>query len=51
MRITVDTNVLARAVLKDDPTQTRAAHKLLQQATHIAVSLLCLCELAWVLAR
>lgn len=51
MRISVDTNVLARAVLQDDAKQARAASKLLREASLIAISLPCLCELVWVLRR
>jgi predicted nucleic-acid-binding protein len=51
MKISVDTNVLARAVLQDDPKQGRAAGKLLKDASLIAVSLPCLCELVWILRR
>ena len=45
MKITADTNVLARAVLLDDPAQGAAAAKRLRATTLIAVSLPCLCEL------
>ena len=51
MKISVDTNVLARAVLNDDPEQSRAARKLLKEASLIAVPLPCLCELVWVLRQ
>lgn len=51
MRISVDTNVLARAALQDDAKQARAASKLLREASLIAISLPCLCELVWVLRR
>ncbi|MDK4717751.1 type II toxin-antitoxin system VapC family toxin [Rhizobium sp. CNPSo 3968] len=51
MKISVDTNVLARAVLQDDAEQGRAASKLLREASLIAVSLPCLCELVWILRR
>jgi predicted nucleic-acid-binding protein len=51
MRISVDTNVLARAILQDDPAQCQAARQALREATLIAVSLPCLCELAWILQR
>lgn len=51
MKISVDTNVLVRAVLQDDARQARVANKLLREATLIAVSLPCLCELTWVLRR
>ncbi len=49
MKITADTNVLARAVLLDDAAQGAAAAKLLREATLIAVSLPCLCELVWIM--
>lgn len=51
MKITADTNVLARAILQDDPGQCRAARKLLRQAALIAVSLPSLCELVWILRQ
>ena len=51
MKISVDTNVLARAVLQDDAEQAHAAAKILEEASLIAVSLPCLCELAWILFR
>ena len=49
MKVSVDTNILARAILQDDAKQGRAAAKLLREASLIAVSLPCLCELVWVL--
>jgi len=51
VKIAADTNVLARAVLQDDPQQGKAAAKLLEEATLIAVSLPSLCELVWILRR
>lgn len=51
MRISVDTNVLVRAVLQDDPKQAEAASTLLREASLIAVSVPCLCELVWILRR
>lgn len=51
MKITVDTNVLVRAVVRDDERQARSAAKLLKEAELIAVSLPCLCEFVWVLRR
>ncbi|XUY29927.1 type II toxin-antitoxin system VapC family toxin (plasmid) [Agrobacterium sp. rho-8.1] len=51
MKISVDTNVLARAVLQDDEEQGRTASQLLREASLIAVSLPCLCELVWILRR
>jgi predicted nucleic-acid-binding protein len=51
MKITVDTNVLVRAVVRDDAKQAQAAAKPLKDAELIAVSLSCLCEFVWVLRR
>jgi predicted nucleic-acid-binding protein len=51
MKITVDTNVLVRAVLQDDASQAKIAADALQKATLIAIPTPCLCELAWVLMR
>ena len=51
MKVTVDTNVLVRAVVGDDPAQSRAAAEILSQAELIAVTLPCLCEFVWVLRK
>ena len=51
MRLVVDTNVLVRAVVQDEPAQARIAAKLLTDAKLIAVALPCLCEFVWVLMR
>lgn len=51
MKIAVDTNILIRAVVRDDEKQARAAARILKQAELIAVSLPCLCEFVWVLRR
>jgi predicted nucleic-acid-binding protein len=51
MKISVDTNILVRAVLQDDAKQAETAAKLLKDASLIAISLPCLCELVWILRR
>ncbi|MGR9080722.1 type II toxin-antitoxin system VapC family toxin [Rhizobium leguminosarum] len=51
MKVSVDTNILARAVLQDNAEQGRAAAMLLREASLIAVSLHSLCELVWILRR
>jgi predicted nucleic-acid-binding protein len=51
MRITVDTNILIRAVMRDDRKQAAAAARLLKDAEIIAVPSPCLCEFVWVLRR
>lgn len=49
MKLTVDTNVLVRAVVRDHPAQARVAAKVLSDAQLIAIALPCLCEFVWVL--
>lgn len=49
MKITVDTNILIRAVVRDDKKQAAAAAKALREAAVVAVTLPCLCEFVWVL--
>jgi len=51
MKVAVDTNVLIRAVMRDDPVQASVAAKVLIDAELIAVALPCLCEFVWVLRR
>jgi len=51
MNIAVDTNVLARAILQDDPAQCQLAREALKTASLIAISLPCLCELVWILRQ
>ncbi len=51
MKVAVDTNVLVRAVVGDDPAQASIAAKALTDAELIAVALPCLCEFVWVLRR
>lgn len=50
MKVAIDTNVLARAMLADDPGQTRVAQGLLAEAELIVIPLVTLCELVWVLS-
>jgi predicted nucleic-acid-binding protein len=51
MKITVDTNILVRAVVRDDARQALIADKTLKEASLLAVSLPCLCEFVWVLRK
>lgn len=51
MKITVDTNVLVRSCVCDDPAQADIAAKILTDAALIAVALPCLCEFVWVLLK
>lgn len=51
MKITLDTNVLLRAVLRDDAEQAEAAEHLLASATLLAIPVPVFCEFSWVLRR
>ena len=51
MRITVDTNILLRIVLRDHVEQADAAETLLARATVLAVPVPVFCEFSWVLRR
>lgn len=51
MKLTVDTNVLIRAVVGDDERQSRVAIELLREAEVIVIPLLVLAEFVWVLKR
>lgn len=51
MKLTVDTNVLVRAIVQDDVKQGKIAARVLKNAEQIAVSLVVLCEFVWVLKR
>jgi predicted nucleic-acid-binding protein len=49
MKIAADTNVLLRDVLRDDPTQSHLARKVLRSAERVAIPVAALCEFVWVL--
>jgi predicted nucleic-acid-binding protein len=51
MRITVDTNVLVRAAVMDDPAQSAVAIQTLLEAEVVVVTIPSLCEFVWVLMR
>jgi predicted nucleic-acid-binding protein len=51
VKVTVDTIVLVRAVVRDDASQASVAAKLLVDAELIAIALPSLCEFVWVLRR
>ena len=51
MKVTVDTNVLIRAVIRDDAKQAKKAIKILEEATFVVITLSSLCEFVWVLLR
>ncbi|MEI9993419.1 MAG: type II toxin-antitoxin system VapC family toxin [Rhizomicrobium sp.] len=46
-----DTNVLARAITEDHPTQSRIAKAALDDAEAVVIGTSTLCELVWVLSR
>lgn len=49
VKLTPDTNVLVRALVRDDPRQAQEAERTLAAASGIALTLTTLCELVWVL--
>lgn len=49
MKVVTDTNVLLRAAVRDDPTQTRPAAHLLRTAELVAIPVAALCEFVWVM--
>jgi predicted nucleic-acid-binding protein len=51
VKITADTNLLVRAVVEDEPRQSKAAQTILRKADLVALTVAALCELAWVLSR
>lgn len=51
MKISVDTNVLVRIALQDEPNQVAVATDLFRQASLIVIPLPCLCEMVWVLKQ
>lgn len=51
MRVVVDTNVIVRMLVQDDPVQSPAAQRLLAEASAIVLTTTVLCETVWVLRR
>ncbi len=49
MKVAVDTNVLVRAAVRDDPEQTEVATRIMARAEMLAIALSSLCEFVWVL--
>jgi predicted nucleic-acid-binding protein len=49
MKIIVDTNVLVRAAVQDDPQQAVAAKRILKEADQAIIGRHALCEFIWVL--
>ncbi|MGA9669601.1 MAG: type II toxin-antitoxin system VapC family toxin [Terracidiphilus sp.] len=47
--VAVDTNILLRAAVRDEPRQAQSAAHLLRSADQIAIPLVALCEFAWVM--
>ena len=51
MKVAVDTNILVRAAVRDDPKQAEIAAKTLIKADVLVIGMSCLCEFVWVLRR
>lgn len=50
-KLTVDTNVLVRMAVLDDPAQARVAAAAIRGADLLAIPIAVLCEFVWVLGR
>lgn len=51
MSVAVDTNILVRFVVDDDPAQGRFARELLTGENMVAMPITALCEMVWVLSK
>lgn len=51
MKIAVDTNMLLRAAVRDDPQQAKSAMAQLRSAELVAVPVAVLCEFVWVMRQ
>jgi predicted nucleic-acid-binding protein len=51
VKIAVDTNIMLRALIEDDPRQAADAKQVLEQATLIAIPVPVFCEIAWTMRR
>lgn len=51
MRLALDTNVIVRYIVEDDPSQARAAIAIIESDHTLVVSSVVLCEVCWVLGR
>jgi predicted nucleic-acid-binding protein len=49
VKVAVDTNVLVRAAVHDDPEQTEVATRIMARAEMLAIALSSVCEFVWVL--
>jgi predicted nucleic-acid-binding protein len=49
VKVAVDTNVLVRAAVRDDPEQTEVATRIMARAERLAIALSSVCEFVWVL--
>jgi predicted nucleic-acid-binding protein len=51
MKMIADTNVLMRAILDDDPVQTRASRLALRSADQVVIGRHAFCEMVWLLRQ
>lgn len=51
MRLAVDTNILVRYLVQDDPAQAEVATRVMESGDTIVLTTLVLCETVWVLRR
>ena len=51
MKITADTNLLVRVIVRDEVSQAHSALRILAGSDAVVLPLPCLCEFVWVLTR
>lgn len=51
MRLSVDTNVILRLLVRDEESQTVIAAREMEKADAVVLSLVALCEAAWIMER
>ena len=51
MRLALDTNVIVRYIIEDDPSQAEAAATVIEADNTLVISSMVLCEVCWVLSR
>lgn len=51
MTIAVDTNILVRAAVRDNPQQAKAAIDVLRNEESVVIPIVALCEFVWVLRQ
>jgi len=51
MKVALDTNLIIRLIVDDDPAQADQVERLLDEADELVIATITLCEVVWVLRR